>query len=72
MECAVLLDWPACYYGGPRAWFPCPAEGYDRRVAKLYIGSGAIFACRHCFRLVYDCQRESDDDRATLRAEGIR
>ena len=72
MEYAVLLDWTACNYGGSRVWFRCPADGCGRRVAKLYIGSAGIFACRHCYRLAYDCQRETDDDRATRRAERIR
>lgn len=41
-------------------------------MAKLYIGSAGIFACRRCNRLAYDCQRETDDDRAMRRAETIR
>lgn len=72
MAYAVPLDWTACNYGGSRAWFRCPADGCGRRVAKLYIGSGGMFACRHCHGLAYDCQRESDDDRAARRAGTIR
>jgi predicted RNA-binding Zn-ribbon protein involved in translation (DUF1610 family) len=41
-----------------------------RRVALLY--GGAIFACRHCHRLAYRCQREAPHYRAARRAEGIR
>ncbi len=41
-------------------------------MAKLYLEGSGIFACRRCYRLVYDCQRESDDDRTTRRAETIR
>jgi hypothetical protein len=72
MEYAVPLDWTACTYGGSRPWFLCPAIGCGRRVAKLCLGGSAIFACRHCYRLVYESQRESDDDRAARRAETIR
>lgn len=68
----VRLDWTPCNYGGQRAWFICPATGCDRRVAKLYLGSAGIFACRYCNRLVYFCQRETADDRAAHRAEKIR
>lgn len=69
-EYPVRLDWMTCTYGGRRAWFLCPAQGCGRRVAILY--GGAIFACRHCYRLAYASQRESPDDRATRRAERIR
>ena len=72
MEYAVPLDWTACTYGGSRPWFICPATGCGRRVAKLYLGGSGVFACRHCYRLAYDCQRETADDRATRRAETIR
>ncbi|WP_245537399.1 hypothetical protein [Thiocystis violascens] len=72
MEYAVPLDWTNCTYGGSRPWFLCPATGCGRRVAKLYLGGSGVFACRHCYRLAYDCQRETDDDRATRRAETIR
>ena len=68
----VLLEWLPCNYGGLRAWFKCPASGCGRRVAKLYIGSAGIFACRHCYQLAYACQRENADDRATRQAGKIR
>ena len=66
----VYMDWTACGIGGRRAWFRCPARGCGRRVAVLY--GGTIFACRHCHRLAYDCQRERRDDRLTRRADKIR
>ena len=66
----VRLDWTACNYGGRRAWFLCPAVGCGRRVAILY--GGAIFACRHCYRLAYRSQREAAHDREMRRADKIR
>lgn len=70
MEYPVALEWTLCHLGGRRVWFRCPASGCGRRVAILF--GGAIFACRHCHRLAYPCQRETDDDRAARRADTIR
>lgn len=70
MEYAVHLEWTDCNLGGQRAWFLCPARNCGRRVAILF--GGSIFACRHCHKLAYDCQRETDDDRAARRADTIR
>jgi hypothetical protein len=70
LEYPIYLDWTGCNLGGQRVWFLCPAQGCGRRVAILY--GGAIFACRHCQKLVYECQRETDDDRAARRADTIR
>ncbi len=64
----VWLDWTWCNYGDWRAWFLCP--GCGRRVAILY--GGTTFACRHCYKLAYPCQRETVLDRTTRRAEKIR
>ena len=69
-EYPVRLVWTPCNFGGQRAWFICPVSGCGKRVAILY--GGSIFACRHCHRLVYRCQRESIDDRAIRRADKIR
>lgn len=69
---AVALDWTRCHYGGERTWFRCPTFRCGRRVAMLYMGSHGLFACRHCYRLAYRCQRETAEDRATRRAERIR
>lgn len=70
MEYPVTLEWTPCNLGGRRAWFLCPARGCGRRVAILF--GGSIFACRHCHKLAYQCQRETDDDRAMRRADNIR
>jgi hypothetical protein len=66
----VWLTWTPCTYGGRRAWFLCPTRECGRCVAILYCGG--IFACRHCYRLAYRCQRETADDRAARRADRIR
>jgi hypothetical protein len=70
MEYPVTLEWTRCHLGGRRAWFFCPARGCGRRVAILF--GGSIFACRHCYKLAYECQRETDDYRAMRRADTIR
>lgn len=70
IEYPVYLEWTPCHLGGRRAWFLCPAQGCGRRVAILF--GGSVFACRHCHKLVYACQREADHDRAARRANTIR
>lgn len=70
MEYPVYLKSTPCNFGGRRAWFLCPARGCGRRVAILF--GGSIFACRHCHKLAYECQRETADDRAMRRADTIR
>lgn len=70
LEYPVSVEWTPCNLGGQRAWFRCPARGCGRRVAILY--GGSVFACRHCHKLAYQCQRETYDDRAMRRAETIR
>ncbi len=66
----VYLDRTPCHLGGERHWFRCPVVGCGKRVAVLY--GGAIFACRHCHRLVYPSQREQEHERAARRADRIR
>jgi hypothetical protein len=66
----VYLEWTPCSLGGQRPWFLCPAHGCGRRVAILY--GGAIFACRHCYKLAYPSQREVAYDRIATRADRIR
>jgi hypothetical protein len=70
LELPVSITWTACHYGNARAWFTCPVSGCQRRVAILYVGLGV--ACRRCFQLAYDSQRESPSTRATRRAQRIR
>lgn len=60
MDYWVRLAYTPCNLGGDRVWWLCPAAGCGRRVAVLYGGSG-IFACRHCYRLAYRSQRETDN-----------
>src|ERR1039457_579442 len=71
LEYAVRIERTSCNYGGTRTWFLCPTTGCGRRVAILYLG-GAIFACRHCYRLAYKSQREAPYMRALHRAQAIR
>jgi hypothetical protein len=72
MDYPIHLDWTGCNLGGRRAWFLCPASGCGRRVAILYIGAAGIFACRHCYKLAYACQRETVEDRVARRANTIK
>jgi len=69
VEQPIRLDRTACNYGGMRCWWRCPACGL--RVAILY-GPGQHYACRHCWKLAYSCQRETADDRAARGADRIR
>lgn len=64
----VGLSWTPCRFGGERPWFLCPS--CRRRVAILY--GGAVFACRHCYRLAYESQRERGYNRLAGRADKIR
>ncbi len=70
-ECTIWLAWTHCNYGGHRPWFICPGQGCGRRVAVLYGGRG-VFACRHCYRLAYESQREQPHYRRLRRAQVIR
>ncbi len=70
MNYPVRLSWTPCNFGGERAWWHCPAVGCGRRVAVLY--GGKVYACRHCHRLAYKCQRETPDDRASRQADKLR
>ena len=65
----VRVEWTKCHYGGGRAWWRCP--NCSRRVAVLY-APGKFFACRHCYGLCYDSQREARDARGMRAARKIR
>lgn len=67
-EYAVQIERTDCNLGGQRVWFWCP--GCGRRVAVLY--GREVFTCRHCRNLAYASQRETANDRAIRRADGIR
>lgn len=67
----VPLVWTSCNYGGSRPWFMCPVAGCCHRVAKLYLVD-TIFACRHCYKLIYFSQLQTPEDRAIRRADKIR
>lgn len=71
LDYPVALQTTACHYGGARYWFICPAVGCGKRVAKLYLGE-KYFACRQCYRLAYQSQRETADDRAIRNINKIR
>jgi hypothetical protein len=64
-----------CRHGGSRPFFICPGvvnpRVCGRRVAKLF-AAGRFFLCRHCYRLAYASQSESELDRALRRANKIR
>ena len=54
----IPIVWTYCRIGdrsGWRPWFRCKC---GRRAGKLY-KAGAIFACRKCCNLVYECQLKS-------------
>lgn len=71
LDYPVCLEITNCHYGGVRYWFTCPAVGCGRRVAVLYLG-GKFFACRHCYKMSYQSQRETSGDRGHRGANKIR
>jgi len=74
IEQRVPVTWADCHFGGRRAWFVCSVRANGRycgrRVAVLYLG-GELFACRSCYRLVYESQ-QSPLFRNIRRAQKIR
>lgn len=54
----VRLSRTPCNFGGTRTWAVCPARGCNKRIAALYIHSGA-FVCRHCTKALYASQCET-------------
>ena len=76
VEQHVPVEWTPCRLGGGRPWFRCSAyadgQYCGRRVAILYLGGSAGFACRHCYGLGYASQLESEGYRGLNRARKIR
>lgn len=71
LDYPIRLQTTSCNYGGVRDWFTCPAVGCGRRVAILYSG-GKYYACRLCYQLAYQSQRETKCDRGHRGANKIR
>jgi hypothetical protein len=71
----LALEWTACNFGGSRPWFCCPVDSgrkrCGRRVAILYC-AGRLFACRRCYGLAYECQRQNPRNRGLSVAKKIR
>lgn len=67
----IELTSTPCALGGRRAWWVCPVPSCGRRVAILY-GGGRVFVCRHCHRLAYRSQRETQTDRVIRRSEKVK
>ena len=59
----------ACNYGGERPRFLCPGGG--RRVGVL-ASAGKYFLCRHCYRLKYCSQWETDLDLAMRKVRDLK
>ncbi len=69
VEHTIYLVQTACNYGGVRHWFKC---GYcHRQVGVLYL-SGGQCACRKCFNLAYQVERETYHDKQFRKAGKIR
>lgn len=65
----IAFDYTACHFGGRRTWFKCPE--CRRRVALVYRARRG-FCCRHCCKLTYLSQNESEFDRMLRKAQKIR
>jgi hypothetical protein len=68
LEQSIPICWSPCRFGGERPWFRCNC---GRRVMRLY-GAGCLFACRHCYGLVYASQQAVPRDRNIAQARKIR
>lgn len=69
IEEPISLDRTKAGPGWERVWFLCP--GCGKRVAILYLKK-YYFRCRHCFGLVYQSQRMTRSQRASMRSGEIR
>ena len=72
IDVSVPITYVPCRYGGERPYFRCAGIVNGRycgkRVVKLYMG-GRYFLCRHCYRLAYASQSESEHDRVLRRRD---
>lgn len=64
----VRLRRTAQHFGGEREWLACPY--CSRKCRVIYLVNGQ-WACRRCFRLGYQSQRESAGTRAQAKADKI-
>jgi hypothetical protein len=75
VEQRVPITWTNCNFGGRRPWFVCSVwtngRYCGRRVGVLYL-DGEFFACRSCYRLVYESQQEDPFIRSIKRSQKIR
>jgi hypothetical protein len=75
IEQRVPITWTPCHLSGRRPWLICSARVNGRycgrRVALLY-RDGEFFACRSCYRLVYESQQEDAFIRSLKRSQKIR
>lgn len=71
LDYTLLIHNTPCHFGSERYWFNCPAVGCGRRVAILYLAD-KYFACRHCYRLTYQSQRQDQTDRLIRKGSQIR
>ncbi|MEI6269281.1 MAG: hypothetical protein WCP01_10405 [Methylococcaceae bacterium] len=69
MKHDVRITQTACNYGGVRYWFQC--EYCRGRVCVLYI-SGGQCACRKCFNLAYQSERDTWQNQQYRKADNIR
>lgn len=62
----IQIERVPCRYGGTRPYFRCPGivqgRACGRRVGKLFL-LGRYFLCRHCHRIAYTSQSETELDR---------
>lgn len=59
-----------CRFGGRRWWWECPKSG--KRVEKLYLPNGGVrFLSREAYRLDYQSQRETAEDRAQRKSRRL-
>jgi hypothetical protein len=76
VEQSVPITWTACALGGQRPWFVCDVLNSgvrcEHRVAKIYLGTSPVFACRHCQCLTYASQNKTTRLRLIGKAMKIR